>query len=242
MNIGNKIKNAQAYGRTMQGDIKLGIGIPHNFPYVPMAFFDSFMLMEKPPFVYLRSSAGNLDDMRNGIVREALKAGCTHLIMMDTDQIYDVSTIPRLLAHNLPIVGCLVYRRYPPFDPLMFEGTRKKYTVIKKWNEGEPVKVDATGTGCLMFDMRIFKILPAPWFKTIRNEETGEVEEGEDFYFCAEARKAGLDIFVDTSIPCGHLSQMIVNEGTWKLYGRLKEAELKSMHSVEHGAIITKVA
>jgi GT2 family glycosyltransferase len=235
MDIGSWIKEAQEIGR-----FRLGIGIPHNFPYVPMAFFDSFMLMEKPPFVYLRSSAGNMDDMRNGIVREALKAECSHLIMMDTDQIYDGDTIPRLLKHNLPIVGCLVFRRYPPFDPLIFVGDRKQYSNVTKWTPGELIKVAATGTGCLMFNMDVFKTMPAPWFKTTHNEK-GEVEEGEDFYFCAEARKAGFDIYVDTGIVCGHLSQMVINEGTWKLYGRVKEAELKAMHEVEHGNLITTV-
>lgn len=222
-------------------DVRLGIGIPHNFPHVPMAFFDSFMMMDKPPFVYLRSSAGNMDDMRNGIVREAMRSGCTHLIMMDTDQLYDKETIPRLLAHRKMIAGCLVYRRYPPFDPLIFRGTRKQYLNVTEWNRDELITVDATGTGCLLFDMKVFEALPAPWFKTVR-DDTGKVEEGEDFYFCAEARAAGFDIYVDTSLVCGHLSQMIVNEGTYKLYNRVKEAELRELHRLEHDAVVTKAA
>lgn len=219
-------------------NIKLGIGIPHNFPYVPMAFFDSFMMMEKPPFVYLRSSSANIEDMRNEIVKSALSEGCSHLIMMDTDQIYHAETITRLLSHRLPIVGCLVYRRYPPFDPLMFRGTRHKYMNVDEWGKDELVKVDATGTGCLLIDMKVFQALPQPWFKRIEDEDEGVT--GEDFYFCGEARDAGFDIYVDTSIPCGHLSQMIVNEGTWKLYNHVKAAELKAKHEIEHGALKTK--
>ena len=236
MSIGDKIKAAQEESRRFD-NVKLGIGVPHNFHSVPMAFFDSFITMETPPFVYIRSSAGQIEDMRNGLVREALAAGCTHLIMMDTDQVYHPRTIRKLLSHKLPIVGCLVYRRYPPFDPLMFKGTQSKYLNINTWREGELVKVDATGTGCLLFDMKVFKILPEPWFKHILPGD-GIEEEGEDFYFCRNAREAGLEIYVDTSIPCGHLSQMIVNEGTYKLYSRMKEAELKAMHKVEHGAVV----
>jgi hypothetical protein len=119
----------------------------------------------------------------------------------------------------------------------MFKGTRSKYLNISTWGDGELVKVDATGTGCLLFDMKVFKILPEPWFKHILPGD-GIEEEGEDFYFCRNARAAGLEIYVDTSIPCGHLSQMIVNEGTYKLYSRMKEAELKAMHKVEHGAVV----
>jgi hypothetical protein len=232
MSISDRIREAQEIGRR----VKLGIGLPHNFHSVPMAFFDSFIVMDKPEFIYLRSSAADVESMRNEIVRAALREGCTHLIMMDTDQIYHPETITRLLAHDLPIVGCLVYRRYPPFDPLMFRGTRHKYLNVKEWDKDALVRVDATGTGCLMFNMDVFKNLPAPWFKVVKDEEEGVT--GEDFYFCGVAREYGYEIFVDTSIPCGHLSQMIINEGTYKLYNRVKEAELKSTYAVEHGAMV----
>jgi hypothetical protein len=216
-------------------DIHLAIGVPHSHTMVPMAFFDSFIAMEHPSYTYLRSSTGNIENMRNEIVKKALHTGCTHLIMMDTDQTYHMETITRLLSHKLPIVGSLVFRRYTPFDPLMFKGDRHKYLGVAEWEDGDLVEVDATGTGCLLFDMDVFKKLPEPWFKTVKDEVEGIT--GEDFYFCGEARKAGYKIFVDTSIEAGHLSQMIINKGTWKLYSRVKEAEIRAMHEVEHGIL-----
>jgi hypothetical protein len=216
-------------------NLKLGIGIPLNFPMVPSAFFDSFILMDKPPWIYLRSSAGPVEEMRNNIVDEALQNGCTHLIMMDTDQIYHPDTIPVLLSRKLPIVGCMVCRRYPPFDPIMLKGAIGEYKNITEWECGELVEVDATGTGCLMFDMDVFKNMPRPWFK-FRNNLHGPI--GEDIGFSSDLRRAGYQIFVDTSVPAGHLTSMVVNEWTWRLYSRLKEAE--KHHSIEHGDIITK--
>lgn len=204
---------------------------------VPSAFFDSFIAAEKPEWVYLRSSAGPIDEMRNNIVREAIQSGCSHLIMMDTDQVYHPGTIPKLLSHKLPIVGCLVYRRYPPFDPLMLSGKINNYQTIKEWEPESLVEVDATGTGCLMFDINVFKDMPDPWFY-FRKSDNGAV--GEDIGFCSDLRAKGYKIYVDTSIPAGHLSQMVINEGTWKLYNRVKEAELKAIHDVEHNVLITK--
>lgn len=217
------------------GNFKLGIGTPLSFPMIPSAFFDSFIQMEKPDYYYLRSSFGPVDDMRNFIVKQAIAAGCTHLIMMDTDQIYDVKTIPKLLSHKLPVVGCLVYRRYPPFDPLMLKGKIHEYKTISEWEPDSLVEVDATGTGCLMFNMEVFRKMPSPWFK-FRKSRGSTV--GEDIGFCSDLREAGYKIFVDTSIPAGHLSNMVVNDGTWKLYRRLKEAE--SQYNMEHGILITK--
>ena len=193
--------------------------------------------MEKMNFIYIRASQGNIDDMRNEMVYNALQSGCTHLIMMDTDQVYHSKTITRLLSHRLPVVGCLVYRRYPPFDPLMLKGSIDAYEVIKEWEKDSLVEVDATGTGCLLFETDVFRKMPYPWFR-FRRRWKGDIV-GEDIGFCSDLRGAGYKIFVDTAIPSDHLTQMRINDGTWKLYNRVKEVELKAM-SQEHGEIVTK--
>lgn len=213
-------------------NFRLGIGLPLSFHMISSAFFDSFICMEKPPFTYLRTSNGAIEDMRNDLVRDALRAGCSHLIMMDTDQCYHEQTIPRLLSHKKPIVGCLVFRRYPPFDPLMLRGEIGKYKTIEEWDPGSLVEVDATGTGCLLFEMEVFRRMPGPWFRS-RSHDGSPV--GEDIGFCSDLRAAGYRILVDTSVPAGHLSQIQVVEGTWRLYRKLKEAEER--HNVEHGVL-----
>lgn len=212
--------------------VKLGIGLPLSFHMIPSAFFDSFIQLEKPGINYTvyRTSKGGVDDMRNEIVKMALNDGVTHLIMMDTDQVYDPQTITRLLSHGLPIVGCLVYRRYPPFDPLMLKGSVGKYQTITAWEPGDLVEVDATGTGCVLFDIDVFRKMPEPWFKFRKNDDDSVI--GEDIGFCADLREAGYRIYVDTSIPAGHLSQFQVTGGTWKLFTKLREAQA---HSIEHG-------
>jgi hypothetical protein len=221
-------------------NVKLGIGVPLNFPMVPSAFFDSFITAEKPDFIYLRSSAGPVDQMRNNLVHEALLTNCTHLIMMDVDQVYQRDTITRLLAHKLPVVGCLVYRRYPPFDPLMLRGSISRYQTVKEWKPGELVEVDATGTGCVMFETSVFRKMQAPWFKFRKTAEGSDI--GEDIGFCSDLRAAGYKIYVDTGCVAGHLTQMIVNDGTWRLYQKVAEAELKKAHAVEHGVLTNNVA
>lgn len=196
-------------------NVKLGIAMPNNFPFVPAAFFDSFIMMEKPDFVYIRSGVHHdLAGLRNGIVESALEMGCTHLFMADVDQTYERDTIPRLLSHNKDIVGGIICRRYMPFDPLLFKGDIGCYEPIENWQEGDLVEVDATGTGCLLYNMDVFRKLPAPWFQF---GGTKDDPIGEDFYFCSEARKAGFQIFVDTGCKIGHLSWMVVTTDTWRL-------------------------
>lgn len=209
-------------------NLKLGIGFPCSWSHVPFSFFMSFVQLERPTFIPLAATNGPIDGLRNNIVEQAFQSGCSHLIMMDLDQIYPVETITKLLSHRLPVVGCLIHRRYPPFDPLIVRGEINKYKTINEWQEGELVEVDATGTGCLMFDMRIFEALEPPWFRFRPNPDPAKGGVvGEDFGLCSDLKAAGYKIFVDTSIKCGHLSNMVVTEELWRLYKKLDEVRLK---------------
>ena len=221
---------------------RLGVGVPMSWTHVHAAFFDSFVTMRKPEWLYFRASNGPIEELRNQIVRDARAASCSHLLLMDTDQTYHPDTIPRLLAHNLPVVGALVYRRYPPFDPLMYRGKINHYRTVTEWEPDSLVEVDATGTGCILYRMDVFDALPDPWFtfrKTVHDGQEKVV--GEDVGFCSDLKAAGFKIFVDTSVPAGHLTHMEVTEGTWKLYRKMKEAEAKA-NSVEHNVLKTEVA
>jgi len=180
--------------------------------------------MERPDFEYIRENNGPVDELRNNIVRRAKAAGCTHLIMMDTDQIYHPKMLTTLLERNLPVVGCMIHRRYPPFDPLMFRGKMNNYVAVTDFTLGDLVEVDATGSGCLLCSMEVFDILPDPWFRFSPNPDP-EIEGtvGEDFMFCYKLREAGIPIYVDTSVPAGHISMFEVNHMTWKFYRRVLE-------------------
>ena len=211
---------------------RLGIALPLSHHMIPSAFFDSFIALQKPPYIYLRTSNGPIEEMRNSLVRDAMQSNCTHIIMMDVDQVYPVDTVTKLLAHKLPVVGCQIHRRYPPFDPLMLKGELGKYQTIKEWEPDSLVEVDATGTGCLLFDMDVFRKMPAPWF---RSRKHNGKPVGEDIGFCSDLRAAGYRIFVDTSIKVPHLSQIQITEATWRRYQKW-EAEM----AVEHGVMSHK--
>lgn len=202
---------------------RLGIGIPLSFPWVPSSFFHSFVMMDRPEFIFLHAENGPISGLRNNLVQKALAEGCTHLIMMDVDQVYHPKTITRLLSHRLPVVGALVHRRYPPFDSLMLKMVEidehfNGYESINEWEDGSLVEVDATGGGCVMFDMEVFKKLPYPWFRDDKQPNPDLPPIGEDISLCQDLKAAGYKIFVDTSVPAGHLTTMVVTSATARLF------------------------
>ena len=200
-------------------NFKLAIGVPCTFPYIPISFFNSFVMMKKPEFVFIPADNGPIDTLRNDIVEIALKEGATHLLMMDVDQVYHEDTIPALLDRKKDVVGAMVCRRYPPFDPVMMRLGDEGYESIPTSEADETglVEVDATGTGCLMFDMQVFKDLPYPWFKFQKDPATG-LAIGEDIGLCQDLKSNGYRVFVDTTVPAGHLTTLVVNESTHNLF------------------------
>lgn len=209
---------------------KLAICLPLTDSKVHTQFFDSFLLMDKPAFVYLRPSFhGPIDAVRNDLVAQALQMNVTHLLFMDTDQTYPSDTISKLLSHDVDVCGCLISRRYPPFDPIvmrMDKEVNKLYRIDDEEIEREELtQVDATGTGCVLFKAEVFKKIPKPWFEFKVNDAGEPV--GEDINFCYKLGDAGYKIYVDTSIKVGHLSTLEVSYETYKLYKFMKKMEAK---------------
>jgi len=87
---------------------------------------------------------GQLEIIRNNLVVQAINDRCTHLIMMDTDQVYPVDTVTKLMSHDKNAVGTSVHRRYPPFDNIMYRGKLGKYHHVPddECFSGELVEVD----------------------------------------------------------------------------------------------------
>ena len=214
------------------GTFKLGIGLPLTDDKVYSQFLDSWIRLDIPgKWVYMRPQfRGPIDQVRNYMVREALDARCTHLLMMDTDQMYPPDMVTRLVACDKDIVGAKVYRKYPPYDPILVRGSIPLFTHVsdEECESGELIEVDATGCGCIMFKTIVFTEISEPWFKwEIPQFDGVDVMVGEDFYFCNKAREAGYKIYVDTSVEVSHLALMEVNYSAYKIYSKIAEAQKK---------------
>lgn len=201
----------------------LAIGFPLVSETVPIQFFTSYAAMNKPDqYILLMPQFphgplnGTLAEARNSLVFQALQEGASHLLMMDTDQTYPVDTLSKLASHEVDICGVRVHRRWMPFEPIFMRGDQDCYTHVSddEMFSGKLIEVDATGTGCLLFNMSVFDRIKDPWFK---NDFYKGKPVGEDFYFCNKVRKEGVKIHIDTSIEVGHLATIEVNKWLYKI-------------------------
>lgn len=208
--------------------MKLAIGFPVVEPTVPISFFMSFTAMDKHSYTLLTPQfpvgrfLADIAAARNSLVHQAREEGCTHLLMLDTDQTYPMDTITRLASHDVDVVGARIHRRWPPFEVLMNRGYVGNYRHVpdEECFSGELVEVDATGTGCLLINMAVFERLERPWFKLGATNKGKPV--GEDFGFCHRAREADIRIFVDTAVAVGHLTTMEIGRQAYELFKKAK--------------------
>ena len=214
--------------------MNLNIGLPIVEERVDLQFFLSFLGLTARSFTLLvpvwasGRMAENIASARNSLVRQAFDNDATHLLMMDTDQIYPPDCIDKLISHDKDMASVRVHRRWPPFEVIMNRGEIGKYKHVsdKECFSGDLVEIDATGTACMLIKMEVFEALSDPWFylkngsKSPHNRHGKPV--GEDIRFCSDAKAAGFDIFVDTSIEVGHISKMVINRSFYEIYKAVK--------------------
>jgi len=206
---------------------KLGIALPIAGRLQDKDFWLSFFNMKLPanstllvPSKEIYDFKSDIAGIRNDLVAQALEHGCSHLLMMDTDQIYPPDAANRLLAHEKDVVGAQVHRRYPPFAPIMYRGRigEYKYVPDEEMYSGKLVEVDATGCGCVLYNTGVFLHTDQPWYQLGR--QNGR-PVGEDIFFHDKLRSSGYRIYVDTSVEVGHISTFVVNKSTYELFKQI---------------------
>jgi hypothetical protein len=211
--------------------MKIAIGIPITNRLVDKDFFLSFAAMTKPahytllaPSHEIYSYAQDIADIRNDLVKQAAVAGADALIMMDSDQVYPEDTVAKITKRLLlyDVVGAVVHRRYPPFNPLLLRGTLGRYEKVSdaECYSGDLIEIDATGCGCIGYNMHVFEEVKYPWFELLPGENGKPV--GEDIRLCHKIRQAGLSIAADTSIQVDHLTTFRVDRATHQLFKLIK--------------------
>lgn len=139
---------------------------------------------------------------RTGLVKDAIKAGATHLLFIDSDMFFPPDSLNRLLKHDKDIIGALYNRRSFPV-----EGTHQPLVETPDPKTGL-LRCLSIGTGLMLIKLEVFKKIPEPWFNFGRNKE-GELALGEDVWFCRTAQDSGFEVWADPSIKVGHIGNYI---------------------------------
>lgn len=166
-------------------------------------------------------------EARNELMATAIGAGADFLFMLGDDVIPPSDVINRLLHRlwdnpELHLVTGVYWSKQWPTAPYLWRDLQKGPYL--DWRCGEYFQIDFAGCDCLLIRLSPeVKALGPDWFSTEwlwtdEQERPDATMATEDFYFYAKARKAGLELWCDTSVQCLHEDR---NSG--HCYGLLSE-------------------
>ncbi len=94
----------------------------------------------------------------------------------------------------------------------------------KEWPDKDGLqKVDAVGTGCVIYARRVFEnaeMRKAPFQR--QYHEDGRVNKGNDISFCERARKHGFEIWAHYGYRCLHFNELELHEVARAFHGVYK--------------------
>lgn len=171
-------------------------------------------------------SCSMLTEARHRLVAEALAWGAEWMLCLDADHVFPPDALLRLLAHNLPAVGCNYPRRFTPTAPTAAAADGALYTTGDKAAAGLVEPCAHLGFGLLLLDMRLLDALQAqaeaagegnflPLFKFEPTaDKVGMI--GEDVFFFRKLAAAGIVPFVDHKLSweVGHLHEIVLTNAT----------------------------
>ena len=136
------------------------------------------------------------------------------MLWVDSDIIMPTWAIWKLLscaAMGYDFVTGVYFNRGAPFAPIIYEYRKciNAYANVQSFPANTMWSIDGCGFGFCYTSRRVIEgIFSLPdfdpktgWFPDTRYQKGGR---GEDFNFCIAAKRAGFDIWADTSILLGH--------------------------------------
>lgn len=165
--------------------------------------------------VIYTSSGTLLSQQRQDLAQDAIKAGCTHTLWLDTDMRFPKETLIRLLERDKPIVCCNYAKRRFPTEPVAVKKNSEEDAkgINRIYTEEDStglVEADYCGMGVMLVKTEVYEKMEYPWF-AIPWVPTAQDYVGEDVWFCRKADELGYKTLVDQD-----LSKQVHHIGTFE--------------------------
>lgn len=196
---------------------KILIGIPTNRMIQPQMMMSLVEMIqdskELDTKVILADKGYTIAENRNYLGIQTLKGGYSHLMMIDDDMIFPPDTLKRMISHDKDFVGVLANSRTLPPMSMVTQFNQEEIPIEdrllgRQEFPKELFKCKAVGGAVLLIKSDVFNKIGKPWFS---NEvaENGLNKLGEDYWFCREVERAGIDMWIDPTIKIGHIGQYV---------------------------------
>lgn len=194
---------------------------------VAAPFAHSLATMEKTGECVISMNISSLIyDARNQLAAQALKAEADYILWLDSDMIVPPDVIPRMIKHmedGKDFVSGIYFRRRAPFAPVLYSRIdREGHADFNDYPEDTVFEIAGAGFGCCMTRVSMLEDIALnfkDWFTPFNNY-------GEDLSFCLRALECGYKLYCDSTIKCGHVGTVVVDESVYRV--NFREALIKN--------------
>ena len=198
-------------------DIYVGVCVPHMGIWA--AEFGRSLALMFSSFTHATRNWNNLRlglftaqgsmiaSQRQKLVGSALRAGCTHILFLDSDMKFPQNLLIRLLQHQKPFVAANCTTRSSPTLPVAYglDGIR----LMSKGKTGLE-EILHVGLAVALIEAKVFKSMELPlfiqdWIPSMNHHC------GEDIFFCHKVAELGYPILVDHDLSqeIGHVGSRV---------------------------------
>jgi len=122
-----------------------------------------------------------------------------YIFFIDSDVFIPENALALLLQGGKDMSTGIYWTKSDPPEPVIYKDLHLgPYFDFPK---NALFKIAAAGLGCCLIKTEVFRKVPKPWFKYVKENIS------EDFYFFAKAKKHGYDLWCDSRVKCMHLKE-----------------------------------
>jgi len=157
--------------------------------------YDFDVKVERATLVYLA---------RENLAIHAIHNSFTHVLWLDTDQVFEPDIVDRMLALEKPFVAAAIRGRHGK-HAINISLSIRECEPIEELPK-EPFWAEACGFGTVLIETKVMQAVRHAHGTCF--EPTYRM--GEDFQFCQKALSCGYKVYCDPSIKVGHISRYTI--------------------------------
>lgn len=172
-------------------------------------------------------SSSDLPHSRTELLKSAIQWQARYLLWLDSDHVFPRDALLRLLAHELPVVGCNQARRSDPTGPVAVKRDasgemQHVWTTRAKAEAKEVEEVFHVGLALCLMDMNVLHQVKANVEKGVGWDQWAPFDRkllpgtnarmGEDVSFFRELTEAGVKVYIDHALSweVGHIHERVI--------------------------------
>jgi GT2 family glycosyltransferase len=191
----------------------------HSEEWTRVSFLGAFIGLKRSDgvsFQFYNHVRAPIHHARLAIADFATDGGFDIVCMLDDDAVFQSDILKTLLKHQKDVVTALAYQRKKPHGACIFElgpdGLMGGH--LEGWEDTGLRRVDVSGLHCAVIHTSVFKKLREAGIRQYFGGFDNKL--GEDFAFCVNLKKIGVQVHCDTDVNVGHIGEAIVVDKKYK--------------------------